>query len=131
MVFETLFHAWERRLASVNKDRVVRPFDWGLDWIPPNGRRTGAAADVVGDWIAQAMTDTDAFFTPEPTRDYTLRGDLLGFPSAFASPHPENNTVYCRYFPSRDSPSRAPAAMPAGASAKREAHARHQRAGQP
>ena len=27
------FHAWERRLASVTTDRVVRPFDWGLEWI--------------------------------------------------------------------------------------------------
>jgi len=26
-----LFHLWERRLASLDTDRVVRPFDWGLD----------------------------------------------------------------------------------------------------
>ena len=32
------FHAWERHLASVSKDRVVRPFEWGLDWMPPGGR---------------------------------------------------------------------------------------------
>ena len=28
-----LFHAWERRLATVDTNRVVRPFDWGLDWL--------------------------------------------------------------------------------------------------
>ena len=28
------FHGWERRLASSSTDRVVRPFEWGLDWIP-------------------------------------------------------------------------------------------------
>ena len=33
-MLEALFHAWERRLASVTTDRVVRPFEWGLDWIP-------------------------------------------------------------------------------------------------
>ena len=27
------FHAWERRLASVDTNRVVRPFEWGLDWM--------------------------------------------------------------------------------------------------
>ena len=27
------FHAWEHRLAFATKDRVVRPFDWGTDWI--------------------------------------------------------------------------------------------------
>jgi hypothetical protein len=100
------FHAWERHLASVTKDRVVRPFDWGLDWIPANGHPPSAAAeDVVGDWVAQVMADTDAFFTPAPTTDYSLQpqgeGHLLTFPSAFVTPHPENNTVYCRYFPAR------------------------------
>ena len=37
MLIKSAFHAWERRLASVTTDRVVRPFDWGLDWIPANG----------------------------------------------------------------------------------------------
>jgi hypothetical protein len=51
------------------------------------------------------MADTDAFFTPAPTTEYSLKpqpeGHLLTFPSEFAAPHPENNTVYCRYFPAR------------------------------
>jgi hypothetical protein len=49
------------------------------------------------------MADTDAFFTPPPTTDYTLHpapdGDILTFPSALETPHEANNTVYCRYFP--------------------------------
>jgi hypothetical protein len=36
-MLQLLFHAWERRLASVTKDRIVRPFEWGLDWMPQNG----------------------------------------------------------------------------------------------
>ena len=63
------------------------------------------AADLVGDWVSGVMADTDAFFTPEPTTDYTLRpapdGDVLTFPSALDTPQPSNNTVYCRYFPAR------------------------------
>ncbi|HEV2985454.1 MAG TPA: hypothetical protein VGX46_13765 [Vicinamibacterales bacterium] len=106
-MLQVLFHAWERRLASVTKDRVVRPFDWGLDWIPENGHRAGSpAADVLGGWVSEAIADTDAFFTPPPTTNYTLtpapEGDLLTFPSAFATPHDANNTVYCRYFPARN-----------------------------
>src|SRR3954471_24220099 len=100
------FHAWERRLASVTKDRVVRPFDWGLDWIPPNGHSPSAgAAEVIGDWVARVMADTDAFFATPPTTDYHLQpqpdGHLLTFPSALVTPHPANNTVYGRYFPAR------------------------------
>jgi hypothetical protein len=109
-MLQAFFHAWERRLAGVTKDRVVRPFDWGLDWIPDNGRASGAShgagpAEVVGDWVSHVMADTDAFFTPPPTTDYTLRpapdGDVLTFPSAFVTPHDPNNTVFCRYFPAR------------------------------
>ena len=106
-MLQSFFHAWERRLASVTKDRVVRPFDWGLEWVPDNGHQPGALpADVIGDWVSHVMSDTDAFFTPPPTTDYTLQsapdGDLLTFPSALVTPHDANNTVYCRYFPARD-----------------------------
>jgi len=105
-MLQVLFHAWERRLADVTKDRVVRPFEWGLEWIPENGHRSGTpAADLIGDYVSGVMADTDAFFTPPPTTDYTLTsaadGDLLTFPSAFTTPHESNNTVRCRYFPSR------------------------------
>lgn len=105
-MLQALFHAWERRLADVTKDRVVRPFDWGLDWIPRNGHVPETApASAVTDWVSQVMADTDAFYTPEATNDYTLEptaeGGSLTFPSAFTTPHPENNTVRCRLFPAR------------------------------
>jgi hypothetical protein len=108
-MLQRFFHAWERRLASVTKDRVVRPFDWGLEWVPDNGHRPGGLpAEVIGDWVSHVMSDTDAFFTPPPTSDYTLRaapdGDLLTFPSALVTPHEANNTVYCRYFPAAAAP---------------------------
>src|SRR6476659_9447528 len=105
-MLQALFHAWERRLADVTKDRVVRPFDWGLDWIPTNGHvRDAEPARVIGDWISGVMADTDAFFTPPPTTAYTLQPagecELLTFPSALETPHTTNNTVYARLFPAK------------------------------
>jgi len=105
-MLQVLFHAWERHLADVTKDRVVRPFDWGLDWIPRNGHRPDAEpAHVIGDWVSGVMADTDAFFTPPPTTAYTLEPgdecDLLTFPSALETPHQSNNTVYARLFRAR------------------------------
>ena len=95
-MLQTAFHAWERRLASATTDRVVRTFDWGFDWTPgETDLRT---------WVDRVMRDTDCFFTPAPTTEYSLappspEGDqLLTFPSAFPTPHRENNVVYCRYF---------------------------------
>ncbi len=114
---QAFFHAWERRLASVTKDRVVRPFEWGLDWIGEHGNGNGRPpADVIGEWVAAAMADTSQFFSVEPTAQYelgpALNGErLLTFPSALTTPHPSNNTVSCRYFPARGRPPfRAPAA---------------------
>lgn len=106
-MLETLFHAWEHHLASVTTDRVVRPFEWGLDWIPVNGHRAGAGeADIVAQWVNGVMADTDAFFTPPPCDAYETApladGERrLAFPSALETPHPDNNIVRCRLFPSR------------------------------
>jgi dienelactone hydrolase len=103
---QSFFHAWERRLSQVTKDRVVRPFEWGLDWLPHNGSAPGTPPpDIIREWVSHAMADTDRFFTPPATTDYTLSataagGDrVLSFPSALDTPHRENNTVYCRHFP--------------------------------
>lgn len=99
----TIFHHWERRLAAVTTDRIVRPFEWGVDWIELNGHAGHDPVRHVRDWVSAVMADTDAFYTPPETSAYALtpsaEGSLLTFPSAFTTPHLENNTVYCRYFP--------------------------------
>jgi len=105
-MLQTFFHAWERRLASISTDRVARPFDWGLEWIPQNGQPQQDPSDTLQAWVSHVMSDTDAFFTPAPTSDYHFeRGvdgtGLLTFPSALVTPHLDNNTVRCRFFPAR------------------------------
>jgi dienelactone hydrolase len=117
-MLQTFFHAWERRLLSETTDRVVRPFEWGLDWLPSGAQRSGGApSTVLSDWIAEVMADTDAFFTPPPTTDYTFEMStenegILTFPSALITPHVENNTVRCRYFPGKDRPRAAVVVLP-------------------
>ena len=99
------FHSWERRLASVDTNRVVRPFEWGLEWIGLDPAAPDPAADVRA-WAGRVMTETDAFYSPPVTRDFAafaLDGDTLRFPSAVESPHPANNTVVVRRFPARPS----------------------------
>jgi hypothetical protein len=95
------FHAWERRLASVDTNRVQRPFEWGLEWL--GFEPSGTSADDVAAWSRRVMTDTDQFFAAPPTADYRRTGDLLEFPSAIETPYPVNNTVRVRVFPGRDS----------------------------
>ena len=109
-----IFHAWERRLASVSKDRVVRPFEWGIDWISENGHHDNASA-VLEQWVEDALRDSQTFFTAPPTSDFefvaagaNMNGDgeagTLRFPSAHVTPHAENNIVVARWFPAKDEP---------------------------
>jgi dienelactone hydrolase len=105
VVLEKFFHGWERRLVSVTKDRLVRPFEWGLDWIDGNGHDPGAAPGVVlREWVSHALADSPRFFETPDTSDYTYRVEAgggtgtLSFPSALETPHRENNTVRAVYF---------------------------------
>jgi hypothetical protein len=106
-MLQAFFHAWERRLASVTTDRVVRPFDWGLDWTDAVPDASDAPHDILERWVAGIMEDSDRFFTPPPTGDYRLSAEgeggerHLAFPSALTTPHVENNTVHARFFPAR------------------------------
>ncbi|HET9468945.1 MAG TPA: alpha/beta hydrolase family protein [Vicinamibacterales bacterium] len=104
-MFARLFHAWERRLHAVSKDRVVRPFDWGLDWIEQNGHGEESPPDqVLLDWASHAVSDSTRFFETPDTSDYTFRPHVdgatgaLSFPSTIRTRYPENNTVHALYF---------------------------------
>ena len=104
------FHDWERRLASVTKDRVVRPFEWGDDWIDVGwpasadvGRRVRCAWSL-NRWVDDIMRDTGSFFDAPPTHDYEFDAGTgeLRFPSALTTPHSENNVVFARFFASAE-----------------------------
>jgi dienelactone hydrolase len=98
-VLARVFHRWERRLASADNNRIVRPFDWGAEWI--DDLRSGDDGDLVerfGAWALQAVQESDRFFSLAPCSDFVLEGQQLSFPSAVTTPHPANNTVRARYF---------------------------------
>ena len=116
------FHRWERRLADVSKDRIVRPFDWGLDWLPAGANGHGGDPPAqVRTYVDDVLRDTHTWFTPAPTTDYEVLpaaadgSTLVRFPSALTTPHPENNRVTTRLFPamsSRDGVKRAVLVLP-------------------
>jgi dienelactone hydrolase len=94
------FHAWERRLASVDTNRIVRPFDWGLEWIelePPDDR----PLSTVSEWSRRTTIESERFFDAPPTSDYELAGGVLRFPSVLTTPHADNNLVRVRIFPAQ------------------------------
>ena len=95
------FHAWERRLAAATTNRVVRPFEWGLDWLDwldDPGDPSGDPARRLERGAAAALADPH-WFASAPSPGYVLRDDRLTFPSQIETPHAANNTVHARYFP--------------------------------
>jgi hypothetical protein len=99
-VLSRVFHGWERRLAAAATDRVVHPFDWGVDWIDaPAADERASASERLEQWASAMLAESDQFFAVEPAAWYQLRGDRLTYESAVVTPHAENNIVRARFFP--------------------------------
>jgi dienelactone hydrolase len=97
---ERVFHRWERRLAAAAEGRTVRPFEWGLDWIPGFDEIADADESHLLAWSNDMVDRSDEFFAAPPA-EFSLEGDRLTWLSAVATPHPENNVAVARYFPER------------------------------
>ena len=109
---------WERRLASVDTNRVVRPFEWGTDWLSRipfpacPSEANGASAACISNFVEHALSDSDRFYSYEPVEDYRLRDGELTFTSPVSSPYPENDTVHARWFPAAKDHGRALVVLP-------------------
>ena len=114
---------------------MVRPFDWGLDWIEPNGFPQGSPPEtILIDWAAHAVSDSTRFFEIPDTSDYTFQPGVdgatgaLSFPSAMQTRYPENNIARALYFRAR-SPNRDQAYFRAGSTTQHPADDHVRRAG--
>lgn len=123
-MFGWAFHRWEHQLANRTNDRVVRPFDWGHEWLPPTpGSRVG---DEVGTeaslgiefealeaYAAQALHDSDRFFAATPPPTFDLDGDgHLTFETERPTPHAANNVVHARLYKAAGPQRRAVLVLP-------------------
>jgi len=102
---------WECKLARRDTNRLVRPFEWGLDWLGITAAN-GDALGAVRRWADQELADSDRFFSYQGPGDYRLQGSHLRFTSALRSPYPENNTVHADFFPCQRSGDRAVLVLP-------------------
>jgi hypothetical protein len=108
-MLKRVFYRWERSLASVDNNRVVRPFEWGAEWLTEDGHAPHGDPEAhVREYVGRVMQNPDAWYAVDPAPSYgtaPLPADarpgerMITFPSAITTPHPENNTVYLRYFP--------------------------------
>ncbi|HYL75413.1 MAG TPA: alpha/beta hydrolase family protein [Bryobacteraceae bacterium] len=107
-MYERWIRARENRLCNRATNRVVRDFEWGLDWAqgwpcaqryPKNGESPEA---YIGKLNQLALQASDEFFAYERPSDFRLDGGILRFHSPVESPYPENNLVHAQWFPAKD-----------------------------
>jgi dienelactone hydrolase len=96
---------WEYHLATRSTDRVVRPFDWGGEWMERWPIRPSCPGSDVESRLRElnqlAIERSSEFFDYEPPGDFRLEGDMVRFTSAVETPYAENNIVEARYFPAK------------------------------
>src|SRR5580658_4809577 len=114
---------WERKLATRDTNRVVRPFEWGTDWLNSIGHPP-IPAEVNGDgprrlsqFAEQALLESGRFYDYEPVRDYQLHESdrnkgRLTFTSPVRSGDSRNDTAQALWFPAEKGPKRALVVLP-------------------
>lgn len=113
---------WENGLANRSTDRIVRPFEFGLEWcqkwpgyekFPYTDQDPVAYIEEVN---RRAIENSAEFFAYNPPTDFTLQkqddGEWLRFTSPVATPYAENNTVHCLWYPAKGGGHKAMTLLP-------------------
>lgn len=105
--YEQWIREREEELCFRATNRVVRAFEWGLEWTHnwPVAKRHPKTGHAPEEYIALlnelAIQHSDEFYGYEPPSDFQLRGGILRFHSPVHTPYPENNVVHAQWFPAR------------------------------
>ncbi|HXE91516.1 MAG TPA: hypothetical protein VNK82_11180 [Terriglobales bacterium] len=130
-LYRRWMHDWETRLTTRDTNRVVRPFELGLEWTRgwplANGHPPSAGPgqeEFLRELNRRIVAESDVFFSYQTPRDFRLErriaelhptgngqpriasrerreATFLRFTSPVSTPHAENNLVCARWFPAR------------------------------
>lgn len=107
---------WENRLCFRTNNRVVRPFEWGLEWAgewPGNDNQNGHSPEEYFRLLSRSvLANSGPFFDYERPADHRLDGDMLRFTSPVRSPYEKNNTVHAQWYPAKKHNGRAVLVLP-------------------
>ena len=110
-LYRQWMYDWETRLAERDTNRVVRPFEWGLEWMQDwplvDGQwrnvTDAEAESFVRDLNRRIVSESDRFLAYKTPDDFRLEGNYLRFTSPVKTPYADNNLVMARWFPARGS----------------------------
>lgn len=110
-------HRREREHAMRDNNRIVRPFEWGMEFVTehPNGANP---REFFREYAKKTVAESDEFFCSPKISDYELTHDSrltihdLKWTSGIKTDSPENNTAYAHYFPVKDNKKSAVLILP-------------------
>jgi hypothetical protein len=105
---------WERRLATRDTNRVVRPFEWGVEWLEQTGLYQNGLPprECLDRFSIEALAHSDQFYSYRTPEDFHLQDGRLTFSSPVRSGDPENDKVHARWFPAANDQGRALVVLP-------------------
>jgi hypothetical protein len=106
-------HRRERHFAMLGDNRVVRPFEWGTEFIAENPNGTDPRK-LFAEFSRKTLANSDEYFfepnilsfesslqavRPDSEGKVQSLPETVTWKSAVETPSPENNTAYAHYFP--------------------------------
>ena len=104
-------HKRERYFAMLNDNRIVRPFEWGTEFITDRANGDDPRK-LFREYSKYSVENSDEFFFSPEVSDYRLEFRLqaaesllkqelktLSWTSGIETPSVENNTAYATFFP--------------------------------
>lgn len=105
-------HKLEVAASTRDRNRTVRPFEWGLEFLDIEPEPGEAPADTVGRFVDRALADSRAYYAAPPLGEHEFDGERLSFPSAVRTRWERNNVVQARYLPAAKPTDRAVIILP-------------------
>jgi hypothetical protein len=104
-------HNRERHFAMLNDNRVVRPFEWGTEFVKEKANGDDPRR-IFREYTNNVLANSDEFFFAPEIKDYKLDDKTLTWTSAIETPSIENNTAYARLFPHAENKKSAVVVLP-------------------
>ncbi len=104
-------HNRERYFVSLNDNRVVREFGWGMEYVGENANGADPH-EFFREYSKKMIAESDKFFCSPEISDYNLHNNQLTWTSGIKTFSEENNTVYAQFFPHKDNKKSAVVVLP-------------------
>lgn len=91
-------HNRERYFISQDKNRIVRPFEWGTEFVSEEINSENPR-QFFSELAKNTVAESDDFFALTDEIDFNVQGNDLTWESAVKTTYAENNLVRAKFFP--------------------------------